>query len=329
MKKEPKLIIVGGMSGSGKSTTSKKLAKIFNDNNIKAEYYHEEMDNHPIRWKDNGEFTVGDLKTYEGMKKNIDDYFKRWNDFIDEMLKTDHVYVMEGCLFQLIMRYFYNSCFNKEDIKNFYMSYFNILKRIDATLVFLYPESVKATLQDAFEIRGERWKKLILDPNGEKYFETHPYKGEESIYKYFEDFRSLSLEIFNLSDNKKLFLKVPPIENNWNLFMENIAKHFELKILDKNSSKINNSINSFPIGVFFNLEHKQLSLELKRDSKGYFLKTSWWKRMDLSIIDNKTMEAVSFPIKLIFEDQKDKCFFKISGGDIWESDKQTFYNLKK
>lgn len=52
--KETKLIIVTGISGAGKSTTSKAISKLYASNGIDSHWYHEEMADHPIRWA-NGE----------------------------------------------------------------------------------------------------------------------------------------------------------------------------------------------------------------------------------------------------------------------------------
>ena len=47
-----RLILVTGMRGAGKSTTSKGLARQFSLNGVRCRWLHEECRRHPIRDKD-------------------------------------------------------------------------------------------------------------------------------------------------------------------------------------------------------------------------------------------------------------------------------------
>lgn len=125
--KETKLIIVCGMSGVGKSTTAQNISHQYTQNGIKHEWYHEEMKDHPIRWANGGEFTVGDLNTEEGMKLNIEDTYFRWEKLIKEMQIKGGIYVMEGCLYQNIIRYFIPGAYPTEKIIEYYDKLMKIL----------------------------------------------------------------------------------------------------------------------------------------------------------------------------------------------------------
>ena len=81
--KHSKLILISGMSGAGKSTTSQQLAKQYERNNIEHLWLHEEIANHPIR---DGEFEIGDRLTEEGMALNIADMYERWTRLVDEIV---------------------------------------------------------------------------------------------------------------------------------------------------------------------------------------------------------------------------------------------------
>jgi tRNA uridine 5-carbamoylmethylation protein Kti12 len=70
---ETKLIIVTGMSGTGKSTTARYISDLLNHNQIKHTYLHEECEKHPIR---SDEFKIGNLKNREDLQKNIEHMFK-------------------------------------------------------------------------------------------------------------------------------------------------------------------------------------------------------------------------------------------------------------
>jgi len=69
------LIIITGISGSGKSTTAQNLAWQYQRNNIQHQWLHEEKTDHPIRA---GEFSIGSLYSERDLERNIQDMFCRW-----------------------------------------------------------------------------------------------------------------------------------------------------------------------------------------------------------------------------------------------------------
>ncbi|NLM98310.1 MAG: hypothetical protein GX175_12010 [Halanaerobiaceae bacterium] len=219
--KEMKLIIVTGMSGVGKSSVSQNIARLYEQNSMEYYWYHEEMKDHPIRWTNGGEFSIGSLYTEEGMRKNIEDIYERWTNFIDHMLPTGGVHVMEGCLFQNIIRYFFTGNYPKEKIIAYYDELMKILVRANPHIIFLYRPDVKDNLERAFKVRGEKWKKLILDPEGVAYFETHEYSGDESIFFMREDYQDLSNKIFERFSVKKL--KIDTSGEEWESYLKEIA----------------------------------------------------------------------------------------------------------
>ena len=199
-----KLIIVTGMSGSGKSTTAQNIAKLTNKAEIPYKWYHEEMKDHPIRWANGGEFKVANLKTEEGMQKNIEDLFNRWETFVSAIQKEGGTHIMEGCLYQNIIRYFFTGGYPDHLVLEFYDRLMQLLAPVNPHILFLYSRNVKETLQKAFETRGENWEKLIMTPDGESYFNENPYVDDNSIYQMWEDYRDLSNSAFERFKGKKL-----------------------------------------------------------------------------------------------------------------------------
>ena len=155
-----KLIIVCGMSGVGKSTTAQYISYLYTQNGIKHEWYHEEMENHPIRWANGGEFTVGDLNTDVGMELNIADTYARWETLIKEMQTKGGVYVMEGCLYTNIIRYFFDGNYPENKIIEYYDKLMEILKPANPHVIHLYRPDVPENYKRAFKVRGERFQDL-------------------------------------------------------------------------------------------------------------------------------------------------------------------------
>jgi tRNA uridine 5-carbamoylmethylation protein Kti12 len=317
-----KLIIVSGMSGAGKSTTSQYISKLYKDNGIDNIWYHEEMDNHPIRWKDGGEFKVADYRTEQGMKLNIEDLLSRWRVFIESIKSSDKVHVMEGCIFQNIVRYFFPAAYKHELIKNFYHKLFEIISQVDSTFVFLYSTNPQKTLEKAFITRGESWKKITLDPGDELYYKINGYKGDESIYAMWTDCRDLSKTIFDNLTIDKLILKINPEENQWQAHHKKIAEHFALSYMGENDSRVDHADKY--CGSMFTKEGDKTSVTISKENNRLFLHFSWFNKILLIPTKQDTFQLSAFPTKITYTFDSSATRIKFDGNYGWEINGQEF-----
>ena len=319
---ETKLIIVTGISGAGKSTTSKAISKLYTSNGIDSHWYHEEMADHPIRWAKGGEFKAGDLHTEVGMKKNIEDIFDRWHKFIDSIASVGGIHVMEGCLYQNIVRYFFDAGSSDETILSYYRQLMKILDRVDFHLVFLYPKDVEKTLKAAFETRGTRWENLIMKPSEKGYYEKNPYLGPESIYKMYIDQRDLSNRAFEAYEGKKIKLMVEGDSKSWHHNMKAVADFLDLKLYDSMNKKYKDL--DLYTGRLYTDEDQPTSMGIKSLEGDLYFTTSWFKSMKMHGLDDYNFELMSFPIHIHYDLSQDKRRVKITGNYGWDANDQWF-----
>lgn len=130
---------------------------------MKHAWYHEETEDHPIRWANGGEFTVGDLNTEEGMKLNIADTYTRWKALIKEMQTKGGIYLVEGCLYQNIIRYFIPGKYSDEKIIEYYDELMHILEPANLHIIYLYRPNVADSFKKAFAVCGKRWENIITE----------------------------------------------------------------------------------------------------------------------------------------------------------------------
>ena len=319
---ETKLIIVTGMSGAGKSTTSKALAKLIEKNGHPSIWYHEEMAEHPIRWAQGGEFQVGDLRTKEGMEKNLQDLFSRWETFLVEIQKKGGYHVMEGCLYQNINRYFFEANMKKEEIFAFYDQLMALLSIVDVHVVFLCPRDVRKTLMQAFETRGERWKNIILDEKDSGYFQDKPYVGVESIFAMYEDYKEVSKEVFKRFHGKKIKISVEGTKQEWEEHLNTLAAFLGMMPVVEEPYVPEQVFRH--CGVLYNAAGERTSLEISCIEEELYLSTSWFQYMQMEPIRKDYFELMSFPIQLRFSFEEEKKFVTISGNYGWQLNGQTY-----
>jgi len=293
--KDSKLVIVTGMSGTGKSSTSQQLSKQYEFNAIPCRWVHEEIDNHPIRKE--GEFSIDRLDTEEGMRNNIAEMLSRWRALVDEIIKSKLVYLMEGCFYQSIIRYFFASHYTEEQIKTYYSQVLEILKPLHPTLVFLYRPQVKESFQQAFNVRGEQWRKIILGWEDEGYFKYHPYTGEESIYAMWEHYQRLINEHFDQYQGYKI--KLLTADGQWHKHLQELTEYMGLHYISRELPKVEKP-EQYAGAYMVENDPQQGRLLFKVYNGKLYGQTSWWNNMELLYLGNHEFEVLSFPIKYLF-----------------------------
>jgi thymidylate kinase len=228
---DTKLLVVTGISGVGKSTTAQNLARLYKQNDICYYWYHEEMKDHPIRWINGGEFKEGSLFSEEGMQLNIADMYERWTSLINKITDLGGVHIMEGCLYENINRYFFKSNYPKNKIISYYDDLMKILEPANLKIIYLYRPDVKANLEKAFKVRGDKWKNIILNPKGTTYFDTLEYVGEDSIFSMWEDYQNFAHTIFERFEGSKI--KIDTSNEQWASYLKRLAEKLDIKYFDK------------------------------------------------------------------------------------------------
>jgi len=310
--KKSKLIIVAGMSGAGKSTTSQQLAKQYARNNIEHIWLHEEIANHPIR---QGEFEVGSLDTEEGMAQNIVDMYERWAKLTDEIDNSSSVYIMEGCLYQNIVRYFFPSNYPLGNITAYYDRVMEIIDKLNPTVVFLYRSDVKASFEQAFAVRGERWKKLILDPEGDGYFQTHEYTGDDSTYAMYDHQQQVADMMFERYQGSKI--KLCTSDGQWDKHMRELTEYLGLTYMPPQETPALTEPQQYCGRYVLDIDGRQNAITIKLVEETLYCQLSWWSNMKLIPCGNHEFEVLSFPIQLAFHLDGQKPTVDVTGIYDW------------
>lgn len=291
---DSRLILITGMSGSGKSTTAQQLAKQYQFNKVKHVWLHEEIADHPIR---EGEFEAGSLHTEEGMAKNIADMYDRWTRLADEIASSDSVYIMEGCLYQMIVRYFFACNYPEARIAEFYDRIMEIISGLDPTVVYLCRSDVRASFEQAFRVRGERWRGIILDPD-DPYFATHPYQGEESTYALYEHQQRVAAAMFDRIHGRKIMIDTS--DGRWDQHHRQLTEYLGLQYVPPEAPPELVSPERYCGRYVIDIDGRQNGVTIKFEDGVLYCQMSWWSNMKLIPKGDHEFEAESFPIGFRF-----------------------------
>ena len=297
-----KLIIVAGMSGTGKSTTAQNISYQYMKNGIIHEWYHEEMQEHPIRWANGGEFAIGDLKTEEGMECNILDTYARWSLLVEDMLSKGGIYVMEGCLYQNIIRYFIPGAYPVEKIKDYYDALMKILMPVNPHIIHLHRPDVVKNFKKAFVVRGKKWENIITGGDNDYDF------ADESVYQ------SIAEIIFDAYEGKKL--SIDTSDDNWVEYHKEICNFLNIHYHERHFFPVQNP--DMYAGNFECRDGESIeSLNIICENGDLFLSPSWFTHIKLNAIAEHEFEASAFPINFAYSFVGKEAYIKVSGNYDW------------
>ena len=290
---DTKLIVITGMSGAGKSTTAQSLACQYQRNHIHYRWLHEEIKNHPIR---EGEFSIGSLGNEEDVERNIRDMFQRWERLIRRIVASDRVYIMEGVLYDNILRYFYESHSSLEKIAWYYDELMKRLAPAQPVVVHLCRANVRATLEAMYELRGPWWKNIILNMDQNQYCKDHGLAGEEGVYAMWQAYQDTAQKMFQRWSGKKI--AIDTTAGTWESYMECLTQFLGIDYQPPAQPAVAEP-GRYCGRYELRLEDQLHTLDIKFDGASLYCQ-SFWTYMKLLPLGDNQFTILSFPVRLTF-----------------------------
>jgi len=315
---DTKLIVITGMSGAGKSTTAQSLACQYQLNHIRYRWLHEEIRNHPIRA---GEFSIGSLCNEKDLDSNIQDMFQRWERLIRRILTSDTVYIMEGVLYDNILRYFYESHSSLEKITWYYDELMKRLAPAQPVVVHLCRANIRATLEALYQMRGEWWKNLILHMDQNQYCRDHGLAGEDGVYAMWQAYQDTAQKMFQRWSGEKI--EIDTTAGEWESYIERLTQFLGIEY--RPLTKIAIAEPEKYCGRYRLLLGDQLhTLEISFDGTHLYCQ-AFWTYMKLLPLGRNRFIFSSFPIRLTFLENSVGCIegVRVRGSYDWEIMGQT------
>lgn len=285
-----KLIIVTGISGTGKSTTAKQLAGFIRGNGRNCLYLHEECENHPIR---ENEFSWGSLTSVDGMDLNCKMMLRKWAGFACGIGETP--VLLEACLYENIVRYFFECDYPEARIIKFYDDLMVLLEPLQPAIIHLRTSDVRQTFERAFAIRGQWWKKLILEDRC-SYFLARGYEGDEGNFQLARDYQNIAIKAFDRYRGPKL--QIDTLNQDWPAYQQKICDFLQIRYLPPPQIKSENN-GEYEGRYEVVLKGKPSGFEVFSEG-GKLWCRSFWPYMELVREGKDRFGFLSFPIDLLF-----------------------------
>lgn len=303
-KNDKKIILIDGISTTGKSTISDGIFNSFKMNGISVKWLHEERLN-------DINLTLN-LPKHESIENDrlieeMNNLYKRWFYFINNIKNDNVTYILDSNFFKNIHDYMLNSNLSIVEIKKYYNQLIDLFEIQKIYFIFLKRNNIKKSFEDAFKNRGFFW---------ESHFKKHLYEklrmsinddSSEKIYEYEQKYQELIESIF---DNFKVDkTKIITDEEKWDEYLEYIMNDLGLFYYDEIQDNYdydkylgNYSYENWNINIYYDNQKKKMFL------------SAFWPSIELKYLGNDTFKLKRFPLQMHFIDNK----IMFEGDLIWD-----------
>ncbi|QVK17007.1 hypothetical protein KHQ81_08915 [Mycoplasmatota bacterium] len=252
---ETKLILVEGITGTGKSTTAQILRGHIKRCGYEVRLYHEEQANHPIH-----EWDINNIDEF------IDTTLNNWRKFVSKQKESQEVIILETSLLQSTVRILIEMNASDDIIYQYAFDVENIIEELNPVLIYIYKKDVVKSLKEICEERGEEWVKYIASNLEEtEYAKKHDVKDFDLFSSIIKKFRTISDYLITQYHMPCISIDVSSVnrEEKYNI----ITKKLNLPPL-----KRENLINNQYIGKYKNTKLKKECCVVYKEQKFYLQK---------------------------------------------------------
>ena len=298
-----KLILVEGLTGSGKSTMAHFIARQLQYNGISASWVHEGADPHPF---------LIDLDT------NIEDYLagtrEKWAAYFNQVRSAPDVKVLEACFFNNLLETVLAHKVGSQKILQFADELLVCIKPLNPTLIYLVQDDVDKALERNFKRRGDGFRNYVIE-----YATSTPlavdsgWAGFAGMLLFWQAFVSLTDELFTRFPGRKLM--IDNTAGDWEDYYRKVSNFLSI-LLIPDQKIIETEVQSL-IGVYKSKQSGQEFI-VWFDSGKLTINVHSNERTKLVRRSEFTFEAEGWPFEISFEcdDLSGKVVLRIAGGDV-------------
>jgi hypothetical protein len=282
----PRLILVEGFPGNGKSATAQWLARQLGRAGRTARWVYEEEKPHPVLsegWTEPGSWQA-----------RLADWLGRWADFAEQARGSDAVTVLESAWLQMPLARMLRRGLGADLVTTFVHKTIETMRGLDPRLIYLWQPAPEEAMQELFVRRGMTWATLhvsIFDPS--PYAKARRLSGFDGLLRYWRDHSDLCDAVVRGAGLPTLALD--PRQGTWEERREAIAAFLGIAPV-ADPPWTGAQLDRFP-GEY---RGESLRFTVRRDGSGLVLDGLLWPGNRLLPVGSDAAEAESWPFVLTF-----------------------------
>jgi hypothetical protein len=212
----PKLIVVDGLSASGKTTTCRWLEQLLQQYGVPTRGIYEADIPHPLHWWDywDGARHHGPDFDRVSPADYIESSIEKWTQFVDSVRQSDEIVIVEGPLYCLAVWMFLQGDTAPQQIAEYIDRVEAIVQPIAPLLVYLRQDDVAAHTRHVWNRRdGAVKQELIANMERTPYLRHRHLRGFDGVIALWQATQALTDELFASHRLDKLAIEVT--QGNW------------------------------------------------------------------------------------------------------------------
>ena len=211
-----KLVLIEGLPGSGKSSSTLHLGKILQQQGIHCRYFREGDHPHPIDCLD---FEI------KGLTSRM---VPLWATFVNEAAQEGSVTVIESRLWQNTALFMYMSEAAVTEILNFHQQIWRVLTPLSPILIYLDQENTDTALRTMFAVRGESFMEETLKATlSYPWFKSRSITDLAGWIRFFEEWHGVAEKLYDDWPHAKIRIMNP--HENWAKAYEQIYGFMQIE----------------------------------------------------------------------------------------------------
>jgi len=258
------LILIDGISGSGKSYTAQFLAMHLQKNDSQAKWFYEHEMPHPIYQSDEVASSI-EVALRQGDGKNWRNFFKKltywtsilfshkarltphkihkkallnWEKLVSTLAGTEQVNLLESTFLQTTLGAMLTVEFDRKTMRNHLLQVQNLIKPLNPVFIYFYQNDVAAALRKNCDRRGPAFEEYLINliantPAGRK----KGIKNFDELVLFFQSYKELMDFFFAELTIRKLGIENS--QGDWEAYNQKISDFLSIPPLVETCNPLN------------------------------------------------------------------------------------------
>lgn len=187
------LLLIDGITGSGKSSTAQYLARQLNLNHMNTRWHHEEEEHHPL-W-----YHEADIETMHSKKETIrfmETYPHIVEAFVNTIQEDQTIHIIESYYLQDSIRVLFQNNIALQEIRRFFTRINTILATVAPLIIYFHHPDVSTSIRQIWEQRGDTWKTWFIEVDSHTPYVQHRHlSGEVAALTLWNDYQDVTDEL--------------------------------------------------------------------------------------------------------------------------------------
>lgn len=298
-----KLIMIEGLTGSGKSIMAHFIARQLHYNGIAANWVHEGEVPHPflMDWDTSIERYMAEIRT-------------KWAAYVDQVSSSIGVCVIEASFFNNLLETLFAHKVESPQIIKFAAELLAYSESLNPALVYLVQEDVEQALARNFSRRGAGFRDFVIElATSTPLANDKGWEGYPGMLRYWQAFVALTDELFNRFPSQKI--KIDNTAGDWEIYNQQVVDFLSIPLIPEH--QISPTEAQRLIGLYKNRKGDQVFAVRFEGGEliiNLFLKV--WSRLVYRSQNEFWAEGWPFEISFESDDLNGACVLKIGGGDV-------------